>query len=78
MKSTLNNTELSKFVVAAKEMAELKVDVSPGCTKKFTGALNIMFAYKTDLTNKDRTRVNRVLIALLNEPEAALYSLYRR
>ncbi len=61
VKSVLNNTELSKFVVAAREMATLKVDVRPGCSKSFTGALNIMFAYKSDLKSDDDSELKRLV-----------------
>ena len=61
VKSLLNNTELTKFVKAAKEMASLKVHVRPGCTKPFTGALNLLFAYKSDLTSGQDSDLKRLI-----------------
>jgi hypothetical protein len=66
VKSKLNRTELTKFVAAAKEIAGLKVDVREGCTVQFTGALNLLFAYESDLTSDQDSDLKR-LISVMNE-----------
>jgi hypothetical protein len=68
VKSKLNRKELSKFVTAAKEIAALKVDVRDGCTGCFTGALNLLFAYESDLTSDQDSDLKR-LITVMNEQD---------
>jgi len=67
VKSKLNNTELKKFISAAKEIASLKVATQPGCTKAFTGALNILFSFKTDLVSDNDSDFKRLIRELRNE-----------
>lgn len=66
VKSKLNKTELSKFVAAAKEIAGLKVDVREGCAKRFIGALNLLFAYDSDLASGQDSDLKR-LISVMRE-----------
>ena len=78
VKSKLNKTELTKFVAAAKEIADLKVDVREGCTKQFTGALNLIFAYKSDLTlgqDSDLKRLIEVMKEQSIDPLSGIVSM---
>lgn len=67
VKSCLNNTELTKFVVAAKEIDTLKLDVRDGCTNQFTGALNFLFAYKSDLKSGQDSELKRLISVMKSE-----------
>ncbi len=61
VKSTLNNTELKKFISAAEELSSLNVCVQPECKKAFTGALNLLFSFKTDLLIDNDSDIKRLI-----------------
>lgn len=61
VKSILSRAELVKFVVASIEIAQFKVDVRPGCTKKYTSALNMLFAYKSDQKPEGDRELHRLI-----------------
>jgi hypothetical protein len=60
-KSTLNRSELVKFVSAASEIFKLRVNVQTGCDKQHVGALNLLFAYKSDLTSGNDSELTRLI-----------------
>ncbi|MEG4504228.1 hypothetical protein QUA81_08950 [Microcoleus sp. F6_B4] len=64
VKSWLNKTELTKFVRAAQEIATLQLAVRDGCTNQFTGTLNFLFAYKSDLTPGQDSELKRLILVM--------------
>lgn len=78
VKSCLNNTELTKFLRATKEIASLKLAVRDGCTNQFTGTLNFLFAYKSDLTPGQDSELKRLISAMSKqsiEPLSGIVSM---
>lgn len=67
VKSTLNRSELNKFVRASIDISKFKVDVRPGCDALFTGALNMLFAYKSDQKIEEDKELKRLVEVMKEE-----------
>ena len=64
VKSCLDKTELTKFIAASKKINTLQVEVRDGCTNQFTGTLNFLFAYKSNLKSGQDSELKRLISAM--------------
>lgn len=61
VKSLLNRGELEKFVSSSIEISKFEVSVPPGCQRRFTGALNLLFAYRSDQKKEENNEIYRLI-----------------
>ena len=79
VKSLLNKNEIRNFIKASKEIADLKLALWQTPNKPFIGALNMLFAYDSDLTegndNKEIQRITETMEEYQIDPTSGIVSV---